>query len=67
MLRVDRHDREVRHRTLEATIGWSYDLLDAHLQQLFRRLSVFRGGFTVDAVTVGGARTARDPSTMSTT
>jgi predicted ATPase/DNA-binding SARP family transcriptional activator len=52
VLRVDRRDREVRHRTLEATIGWSYDLLDARLQQLFCRLSVFRGGFTVDAATV---------------
>ena len=52
VLRVDRRDVDVRHRTLEATIGWSYDLLDAHLQQLFCRLSVFRGGFTVDAATV---------------
>ena len=52
VLRVDRRDLDVRHRTLEATIGWSYDLLDAHLQQLFSRLSVFRGGFTVDAATV---------------
>jgi predicted ATPase/class 3 adenylate cyclase/DNA-binding SARP family transcriptional activator len=52
VLRVDRRDREVRHRTLEATIGWSYDLLDARLQQLFCRVSVFRGGFTADAATV---------------
>jgi predicted ATPase/DNA-binding SARP family transcriptional activator len=52
VLRVDRRDREVRHRTLEATIGWSYDLLDTRLQQLFCRVSVFRGGFTADAATV---------------
>ena len=52
VLRVDRRDLDARHRTLEATIGWSYDLFDARLQQLFCRLSVFRGGFTVDAATV---------------
>ena len=28
VLRVDRRDLDARHRTLEATIGWSYDLLD---------------------------------------
>jgi tetratricopeptide (TPR) repeat protein len=55
VLRVDRRDLDVRHRTLEATIGWSYDLLDARLQQLFCRVSVFRGGFTADAAAVVGA------------
>jgi predicted ATPase/class 3 adenylate cyclase/DNA-binding SARP family transcriptional activator len=49
VLRVNRRDLEARHRTLEATIGWSYALLDSRLQQLFRRMSVFRGGFTADA------------------
>ncbi len=52
VLRVDRRDLDARHRTLEATIGWSYDLLDARLQQLFCRVSVFRGGFTADAAAV---------------
>ncbi len=52
VLRVDRRDLEARHRTLDATIGWSYDLLDSRLQQLFCRVSVFRGGFTTDAATV---------------
>ena len=51
---VDRRDLEVRHRTLEATIGWSFDLLDSRLQQRFCRLSVFRGGFTADAAAVVG-------------
>ena len=31
---------------------WSYQLLDARLQRLFRRVSAFRGGFTTDAATV---------------
>lgn len=38
-----------RHRTLQATVEWSYDLLDAAERGLFRRLSVFRGGFSLEA------------------
>jgi predicted ATPase/DNA-binding SARP family transcriptional activator len=38
-----------RHQTLRAAIGWSYDLLTAEEQALFRRLSVFDGGFTLEA------------------
>lgn len=38
-----------RHRTLQATVEWSYDLLSEQEQTLFDRLSVFRGGFTLGA------------------
>jgi non-specific serine/threonine protein kinase len=37
-----------RHQTLQAAIGWSYDLLRPAEQTLFRRLSVFAGGFTIE-------------------
>ena len=42
-------DLPERQRTLRATIEWSHDLLDADAQAAFRRLSVFRGSFTLDA------------------
>ena len=38
-----------RQQTLRNTIRWSYDLLDADEQRLFRLLSVFVGGFTLGA------------------
>jgi predicted ATPase/DNA-binding CsgD family transcriptional regulator len=38
-----------RHRSLEATFDWGHDLLSAAERVLFRRLSIFRGGFTLGA------------------
>src|SRR6185312_6727325 len=40
-----------RQRTMHAMIGWSYDLLSQGEQTLLRRLAVFAGSFTFDAVT----------------
>ena len=42
-------DRPDRQQTLRAAIGWSYDLLRDKEKMLFRRLSVFAGGCTLDA------------------
>jgi predicted ATPase/DNA-binding SARP family transcriptional activator len=39
-----------RHETLRATLAWSHDLLAEPEQILLRRLSVFAGGFTLEAV-----------------
>lgn len=39
-----------RHRSLHATLDWSYDLLSEAEQTLFRHLAVFRGGWTLEAV-----------------
>ena len=44
-----------RQQTLRAMIDWSYDLLDDAEKQLFARLSVFAGGWTVAAAEVVGA------------
>jgi predicted ATPase/class 3 adenylate cyclase len=38
-----------RQRTLQALIDWSYDLLDDTEKKLFARLSVFAGGWTLEA------------------
>lgn len=42
-------DLPERQQTMRAAIEWSYDLLDPAAQALFRRLSVFAGGWTLDA------------------
>jgi predicted ATPase/DNA-binding CsgD family transcriptional regulator len=39
----------VRHHSLRALIGWSYDLLDVDERAAFRRLSAFVGVFNLDA------------------
>jgi predicted ATPase len=40
-----------RHRTLRATVDWSYSLLSSNEQVVFNRLAVFSGGFTLAAAT----------------
>jgi predicted ATPase len=42
-------DAEARQQTLRATVEWSYDLLQPAEQRLLAGLSVFRGGWTLEA------------------
>ena len=44
-----------RQRTMRATLDWSHNLLDESERALFRRLSVFYGGFSLEAVEAVGA------------
>ena len=43
-------DVPARQQTLRDTIAWSYNLLDTQEQRLFRRLSVFVGGCSMEAI-----------------
>ncbi|HEV2028468.1 MAG TPA: LuxR C-terminal-related transcriptional regulator [Candidatus Dormibacteraeota bacterium] len=43
-------DADARHRTLRATIDWSYQLLDPSERTLLQRLSIFAGPVRADAV-----------------
>ena len=51
-----------RQQTLRATLDWSYDLLSEHERALLRRLSVFAGGWTLEAAETvcGGEGIAED-------
>ena len=51
-------DLPVRQQSLRAAVAWSCDLLEPPAQALFRRLSVFRGGWTID----GAIALSDDPS-----
>ncbi|HEU0114531.1 MAG TPA: hypothetical protein VFQ80_07640, partial [Thermomicrobiales bacterium] len=49
LLRDGPRDLPPRQKTLRDTIAWSCGLLEPAAQALFQRLSVFAGGFTLDA------------------
>ena len=56
-------DLPLRQRAIRDTVGWSHDLLGPQEQTLLRRLSVFAGGWNLDAVAnvAGSADGAADP------
>jgi predicted ATPase/class 3 adenylate cyclase/DNA-binding CsgD family transcriptional regulator len=58
-------DAPARHQTLRKTIDWSYQLLDTGEQRLFRRLSVFVGGCTLQAIEAICAALDTQPPTLS--
>lgn len=49
ILRGTERDRSARHRTLEETIRWSWDLLDEGDRDVLMQCSAFRDGFTLGA------------------
>jgi predicted ATPase len=56
-----------RHRTLRATIEWSYDLLSAPERMILSRLSVFMGSFTLEAArSVAGTEDADNDTIVAT-
>jgi predicted ATPase/DNA-binding winged helix-turn-helix (wHTH) protein/Tfp pilus assembly protein PilF len=50
LLRGGTRDGPDRHQTLRQAMGWSYNLLEASEQALFRGVAVFTGGCTLEAV-----------------
>jgi predicted ATPase/DNA-binding SARP family transcriptional activator len=48
-LLVGTHSGTARHRSLRTVLDWSHDVLDAQEQEMFRRLGIFAGRFTIDA------------------
>jgi predicted ATPase/DNA-binding CsgD family transcriptional regulator len=59
LLKDGPRDLPERQQTLRNTIAWSYDLLNAAEQALFRRLAAFAGGFTLEAAEVVGGQAGR--------
>ncbi|HWS81572.1 MAG TPA: AAA family ATPase [Rubrobacter sp.] len=49
LLKSESRTADPRQKTLEATLEWSHELLGEKERALFRRLSVFAGGFTLEA------------------
>jgi predicted ATPase/DNA-binding SARP family transcriptional activator/DNA-binding CsgD family transcriptional regulator len=55
LLRGGSRTTERRHQTLQGTLEWSYGLLTEAEQRLFERLSVFAGGWALEAAETVGA------------
>ena len=56
LLTGGRRDAPRRQQTMRAAVAWSYDLLEPAQQRLFRLMSVFVGGCTLEAVeSIAGA------------
>ena len=49
LLKGGNRNVRARHQTLRATLDWSYDLLASNERMLLDRISVFVGGWTLDA------------------
>ena len=60
------HDVPDRQRTLRDTLAWSHELLTPGEQVLFRRLSVFVGGWTMEAAETVASTAGNESATLET-
>ena len=61
LLRAGGRPKNPRHTSLAATLLWSYEHLEPETRRVFRRLSVFRGGFTLAGARAVTGLGATDP------
>lgn len=64
-LHTPARDLPLRQQTLYNAIAWSYSLLDAPTQTIFRQLGIFTGGFDADAARAVGAADAATLATLT--
>jgi tetratricopeptide (TPR) repeat protein len=57
LLTTRRRLADRRHQSLRTALDWSYQLLTPELQRFFARLSVFRGGWTLEAAEAASEET----------
>jgi predicted ATPase/DNA-binding winged helix-turn-helix (wHTH) protein len=62
---VGRRTAKASHQTLDATLEWSYGLLDQAARLVLGRLAVFSGGFTFDAAVAVAANEQIDETRVS--
>jgi len=62
LLTGGRRTAVARHQTLRSVVDWSYGLLDDTTRSVFDQLSVFAGGFTLDAAEAVVGSDASDPT-----
>ena len=65
LLVSNRKSAHVRHQSLLTTIEWSYEQLTTEQQQLFLNLSVFRGGWSLEAAEAIACATESEPAANS--
>lgn len=65
LLTSEQQTRPTRHRALDAAIEWSYQLCSHTERQVWEQISVFSGGFTLDAMEAVCRADAEDSGTLA--
>ncbi|MBV9103450.1 MAG: hypothetical protein JO060_07645, partial [Candidatus Eremiobacteraeota bacterium] len=60
LLKVQERAAHPRHQTMHAALDWSYEWLTDEEKALFRRLAIFRGGWTVETIYAAGVEESLD-------